>query len=852
MKKSKAIKKALPAKKQKRATAKSRHCVLVLGMHRSGTSALTGFLQHIGFDMPNTPMAANEGNQRGYFESQKIYEMHRDLLRDAGTTWDYWTPQDPGWLSPEQAAHYRDRAKALIAEEFGASRCFAIKDPRLCRLAPFWIETLTSLKIRPLILHTHRNPVEVAQSLKKRNGFELQFGFLLWLRYVLDAEYSTRGQTRYFTSYEQLLEDWPGVAEGIMSSFHMPLPPISRHVSDEIDEFLSPSLRHFQSGSGSVHDGLQVPVWVQDVYDLLESWARTGESAKDYSRLDKIRTEFDHAGPAFETLVKEGLSVQNQLAKLDETKKQLQDSQAAVATIEAKLKEQSAQHAAAQHQLSTLEQQRLRLEIQLEERKNVLQTVLTKNDSTHSRLGGMQKQLEEGRAIIAALETSVKEHGTRRGEAENRLEDLQKQLQDNREALATLKAASALEQQKHARAEEKITETQARLRIEEDLRLSMEQTLQQTRDTLMQTKSALSQRSLEAEQTAGELDRARKEAAAQQEEHKQNLLSAQKEIEALVLDLEEAQASNSNLKKQLEDRFEELGNLTRKFHESEEQYRTVLEAQQHSHSQKMLQAQKAFQIKAIDLESAQADNAVLSAQVKERFEELGQLTQMLGAAKENYDAKLKAQTHTHRRDVLRMGKSLQARDLDLEEAQTDNRNLKKQLEDRFEELGMLTNMIQELQKSHRTTLDAQRQSHKRDILKVQKALQSTSFDLDKSQADNEALSAKINEANTEIKHLDSAHRKALEALADQDIQINQNAAQAEALMQQLASSQSELTVLQKTLQKKEEETAQILQQKEAQVTQALDDYNAILNSTSWKITAPVRRLMMFLRRSPRN
>src|SRR5581483_5443085 len=93
----------------------------------------------------------------------------------------------------------------ILRSEYGDSTLFVVKDPRLCRLIPLWLAALERYGARPSFVITTRNPLEVAGSLRARNGFSATKSYLLWLRHLLDAERDSRGFPRVFTSYEQLL-----------------------------------------------------------------------------------------------------------------------------------------------------------------------------------------------------------------------------------------------------------------------------------------------------------------------------------------------------------------------------------------------------------------------------------------------------------------------------------------------------------------------------------------------------------------------------------------------------------------------------------------------------------------------
>ena len=139
--------------------------ILVAGMHRSGTSAVSRVLSLVGCELPNTLMSpALNDNETGFWESQKIANLNEEILASAGSTWSDWQAFNPGWYDSPVAAEFHDRALALLHEEFDRSRLFVLKDPRICRMLPFWIQAIEGFGARPCIVSPIRNPLDVAAS----------------------------------------------------------------------------------------------------------------------------------------------------------------------------------------------------------------------------------------------------------------------------------------------------------------------------------------------------------------------------------------------------------------------------------------------------------------------------------------------------------------------------------------------------------------------------------------------------------------------------------------------------------------------------------------------------------------
>lgn len=270
--------------------APGRRAVLVLGMHRSGTSALAGLLSHLGCDAPATSMEADAGNARGYFESRRVYALHNEMLASAGTHWSGWAPLAPDWLASPEAGAFRDRAAGVLDAEFGGSPLFVLKDPRICRTAPIWLGALRDRGVAPLALHVHRHPAEVAASLGRRNGMDREGALLSWLRHVLDAEAATRGLPRAHASYDRLLSDPPATLAAIERGLGLSL---NGRGDGAAEDFLSLDLRHHSAEDEAL------PPWIAATLVVLDRWAARGEDAEGRGALDRVRSALDAATPIF-------------------------------------------------------------------------------------------------------------------------------------------------------------------------------------------------------------------------------------------------------------------------------------------------------------------------------------------------------------------------------------------------------------------------------------------------------------------------------------------------------------------------------------------------------------------------
>jgi hypothetical protein len=226
------------------AQAAPRTAYLVLGMHRSGTSAVTQLLALAGAQLPENVMPGDQHNAKGYFEPWKIALFNDERLRAGGSAWDdvFAFPFQP--LPPQAERRWGRRARSLLAEEYGDRPFPLLKDPRVTVLLPFWRPVFDALKMSPRCVVPVRHPLAVSGSLARRNGFAPEKSVLLWSAYMLAAEAYTRDLPRAFVDYEALLTDWRGQAARIEVAHGAPLPKLDADAAEAIDGFLTTELRH--------------------------------------------------------------------------------------------------------------------------------------------------------------------------------------------------------------------------------------------------------------------------------------------------------------------------------------------------------------------------------------------------------------------------------------------------------------------------------------------------------------------------------------------------------------------------------------------------------------------------------
>jgi hypothetical protein len=253
--------------------------VVVLGMHRSGTSAVTGVIDSLGLPAcpPGDRFPSQRWNARGNYEAARVTVFDEQLLNLMDGTWWAPPPLRPGWASRSEVAALRPHARDLFAAAHPAGR-WVWKDPRACLLMPFWDSVVGADTPRIVVL---RNPLESAASLLSRNGIPRAHAFALTERYLRTSLRDSAGRSVLITTYDELLggiDGWCRRTAAFLKAngIAMPQPLPLREARGFVDgalrhhrELIDPS-EHFGAAAGlhrlwnwaierrGVHDALSI------------------------------------------------------------------------------------------------------------------------------------------------------------------------------------------------------------------------------------------------------------------------------------------------------------------------------------------------------------------------------------------------------------------------------------------------------------------------------------------------------------------------------------------------------------------------------------------------------------------
>jgi O-antigen biosynthesis protein len=180
--------------------------LLVLGMHRSGTSALTRGARVFGANFSGRLVDAQIDNPKGFWEDADLMALHQEIFEALGMAWNRLTPVSPAEVRRLEALGFRGKAEQLLRTKMaGGGDIHAFKHPRMAKLFPFWKEVFATGDFEVICLLAVRNPLSVARSLTSRNGTGKTYSCLMWLSHVIPSLFVPDPSRAIVVDYDRLL-----------------------------------------------------------------------------------------------------------------------------------------------------------------------------------------------------------------------------------------------------------------------------------------------------------------------------------------------------------------------------------------------------------------------------------------------------------------------------------------------------------------------------------------------------------------------------------------------------------------------------------------------------------------------
>jgi hypothetical protein len=283
----------------------TKNAVLVLGMHRSGTSSIAGALVSLGGGVPLHLLPPQPDNEKGFWESSVLTELNDEILVAGGSNWKDWRAFDLGRIDSKAAVALQVRAKAALASEFGDASLPIVKDPRMCRLMRFWAPVFEEAEWSVRAVLPMRSPLEVARSLHRRDGLSVSWACLLWLRHVLDAEAESRAIPRAVVDWSRFLDDMRGALAQVTKQLQLTWPNGGESAFADVDELVSPGLRHHTASEADLNTHPAISDLIRETSSAMLELIAEPKNNVVLRKLDDLRARFENATGIFGHAVQE-------------------------------------------------------------------------------------------------------------------------------------------------------------------------------------------------------------------------------------------------------------------------------------------------------------------------------------------------------------------------------------------------------------------------------------------------------------------------------------------------------------------------------------------------------------------
>ncbi|MGV6852728.1 MAG: sulfotransferase family protein [bacterium] len=185
---------SIKSRKTNNNTVAQRRAIIVIGMHRSGTSVIARIFTELGFHPPHDLMPAQKDNPAGFCEPLGIVRLNNKILNALNSHWDdtnlltlggkpIYSKEQIKKLTQWVLEKYQDEMMRTIKTSYSNLNHIIVKDPRLTLLHPAWEAVFIKSGYNVETVTIVRHYQQVTQSLKRRNNFTLKHALKLWIKY---------------------------------------------------------------------------------------------------------------------------------------------------------------------------------------------------------------------------------------------------------------------------------------------------------------------------------------------------------------------------------------------------------------------------------------------------------------------------------------------------------------------------------------------------------------------------------------------------------------------------------------------------------------------------------------------
>jgi len=232
-----------------------KECLIICGMHRTGTSLLSSIIHEMGYYGGNNMMSPTVDNPKGYFENKNLVNLNERILKSLSYIWDSPFVIEINIIKHIEYKYFLE-AKDLVNDMFKSKNKIFLKDPRISLLLEFWCEII-ELKATLKIISTLRHPNITANSELNRAksgrkyhyfGFKLSYTKRVWFSYMFELLNNSKKDI-LVVSYDNMIDNPSDIIMNIAKYLQL-----GNFNSSMIAKLIDPNLRRSNNVNLSTDD----------------------------------------------------------------------------------------------------------------------------------------------------------------------------------------------------------------------------------------------------------------------------------------------------------------------------------------------------------------------------------------------------------------------------------------------------------------------------------------------------------------------------------------------------------------------------------------------------------------------
>ena len=464
---------------------KKKKLIVVLGMHRSGTSAVVKALSCLGVSLGDDFMPPGKDNPKGFFEDKAINQLNIEMLEVIGQNWFSLSLVTDADVEKLVALGYLEKATDLLTKKMAAVTAFGFKDPRVSKLFTFWKLVFARIDCDIRYVFCLRHPLSVANSLYQRNKTPIQKGYLLWLSYNLAIVSEAQNLSLIGLDYDQLMEQPLVSLQHLAAQLELDID--TQAANQFATEFLDQTLRHTKFDEAAIKRDPQCPFAIAETYPLLQQFLGSDSQRASAELIGFYRTNHEKITAdflLFDAVEKAAIEYFYTETNARELAQQLQTCINWAKSLEQETEQRTQWAKAIEQQLEERTQWAKTLEQQAEERTRWAKDLEQQVDERTEWAQSLELQVQERTQWAKSLELQVEERT-------QWAKSLELQVEERTHWAASLDQELVIVRSNEARLREDVTSAQNNIAQLSDKNSQLHQGLQEANEHLQITQQQL-------------------------------------------------------------------------------------------------------------------------------------------------------------------------------------------------------------------------------------------------------------------------------------------------------------------------------------------------------------------------